>query len=78
MKTAISIPDDLFQRAEELAQRLGKSRSQMYREALTEYVFRREPRLVTNVLDDLVDELGLEADPWTVEAGRQALERSEW
>ncbi len=78
MKTAVSIPDDLFERAEELARRLGKSRSQVYREALAEYVFRREPRSVTSALDQLADELGREADPWAVEAARRALERSEW
>ena len=78
MKTAISIPDDLFRRAEALAQRLGKSRSQVYREALAEYVFRREPRLVTSALDELVAELAPGPDPWAREAGRRALERSEW
>jgi predicted transcriptional regulator len=78
MKTAVSIPDDLFERAEELAQRLGKSRSQVYREALAEYLFRREPRSVTSALDELADELAPEADRWAVEAGRRALERSEW
>jgi predicted transcriptional regulator len=78
MKTAISIPDDLFERAEELARRLGKSRSQIYREALAEYVFRREPRSVTNALDELVGELGSEVDAWSIEAGRRTLERSEW
>ncbi len=54
MKTAVSIPDKLFERAEELAQRLGKSRSQVYREALAEYVARREPAAVTVALDELV------------------------
>jgi predicted transcriptional regulator len=78
MKTAISIPDDLFQRAEQLAQRLGKSRSQVYREALAEYVLRREPSSVTSALDELVEELGPEVDAWSTEAGRRALERSEW
>ena len=57
MKTAVSIPDDLFRRAEDLARRLGKSRSQVYREALAEYVFRREPRSVTQALDEVADEL---------------------
>ena len=47
MKTAVSIPDDLFRRADELASRLGKSRSEIYREALADYVARREPGAVT-------------------------------
>ena len=78
MKTAISIPDDLFRRADELARRLGKSRSQVYREALAEYLLRRDARSVTSALDELADELGPGPDPWVVEAGRRALERSEW
>jgi predicted transcriptional regulator len=78
MKTAISIPDDLFRRAEDLAQRLGKSRSQVYREALAEYLFRRDPRSVTAALDEIADELASGHDAWLDEAGRRALERSEW
>ena len=42
MKTAVSIPDDLFHRADQLAARLGKSRSEMYREALAEYISLRD------------------------------------
>lgn len=78
MKTAISIPDMLFRRAEQLAQRLGKSRSQIYREALTEYVDRREPGAVTVALDEVVGALGAERDEWVAEAGRSRLEQSEW
>jgi predicted transcriptional regulator len=78
MKTAVSIPDGLFRQAEELAQRLGKSRSQIYREALAEYVARREPDAVTAALDEVVEELGGDVDGWLAEAGRTALERSEW
>ncbi len=34
MKTAISIPDPIFEAAEKLAQRLGISRSQLYAKAV--------------------------------------------
>jgi predicted transcriptional regulator len=78
MKTAVSIPDNLFQRAEDLARKLGKSRSQIYREALTEYVLRRDPQSVTSALDEIVDQTGGETDRWLDEAARRALERSEW
>jgi predicted transcriptional regulator len=78
MKTAISVPDALFQRADELARRLGKSRSELYREALAEYIARREPSAVTVSLDEVVAELGSPVDRWAAEAGRRALERSEW
>lgn len=78
MKTAISIPDDLFKRADDLAQRSGKSRSQLYREALAEYVHRHDPRAVTAALDAVIDDVGPERDPWLLEGGRRVLERSEW
>lgn len=78
MKTAISVPDELFERGEELARRLGKSRSQVYREALAEYLFRRESRSVTDALDAVVAEVGPDHDVWLAEAGRQRLEHSEW
>lgn len=78
MKTAVSLPDELFERAEELAARLGKSRSQVYREALAEYLFRREPQSVTAALDAVVVDVGHEPDGWLAEAGRRGLERSEW
>lgn len=78
MKTAVSIPDDLFRRGDELAHRTGKSRSQVYAEALAEYLARRESRSVTAALDELVDELEPGRDPWLVEAGRLALDRTVW
>lgn len=80
MKTAVSIPDDLFQRADELADRLGKSRSQLYREALADYVARREPGAITEAINAVVDELGTydEDTEWVAEAARRTLLRSEW
>jgi Arc/MetJ-type ribon-helix-helix transcriptional regulator len=78
MKTAVSIPDELFRQADELAQKLGKSRSEVYREALAEYLMRRDSQAVTQTLDELVRELAPEPDEWLAEAGRQALDRSEW
>ena len=38
MKTAISIPDDVFEAAEQLARRLGKSRSELYTAAIRTYL----------------------------------------
>ena len=78
MKTAISIPDELFDRADDFAKQFGKSRSELYRDALTEYLRRHDPHAITSALDEAVDELGSEHDAWPAEAGRRALERSEW
>lgn len=78
MKTAISIPDELFGRAEELARKTGKSRSQVYQEALSEYLLRRDPQAVTRAMDEAVAEIDGPPEPWLEEAGRRALERTEW
>ncbi|NET33285.1 MAG: hypothetical protein F6K19_14905 [Cyanothece sp. SIO1E1] len=40
MKTAISLPDQVFEQAEALAQQLGLSRSELYAKALQAYLKR--------------------------------------
>jgi hypothetical protein len=76
MKTAISIPDDLFDEADALVKRMKTSRSELYSRAVREFVARHSPDRVTE-LDSLYPE-DLEPDEFVVEASRRALERSEW
>lgn len=79
MKTAISIPDDLFAGAERLARRSGKSRSQLYSDAVKEYVARHAPDDVTEAMDRVCDEMGhTSSDAFTALASRRVLERVEW
>lgn len=78
MKTAVSIPDDLFRRADELAAHLRKSRSELYREALADYVARRDPRVVTSALNEVADELARDRGGFVGEVARRSLERNEW
>ncbi|MEO6711646.1 MAG: CopG family transcriptional regulator [Planctomycetota bacterium] len=40
MKTAVSVPDEVFEAAEELALEMGVSRSGLYARALAEYLAR--------------------------------------
>ncbi len=77
IKTAISIPDDIFAEAEELARRLSKSRSELYSRAVREYVARHSADQVTEKLDLLVEE-GRVDSSFATAAARQTLERSEW
>ena len=77
MKTAISIPDDLFEDAERLAQRLGHSRSKLYSRALREFVARYEPDHVTEALDAVVP-VEPAVDAFLERAHRRVLERTEW
>ena len=77
MKTAISIPDDIFAEADQLARRLNRSRSELYSRAVREYVARHSPDRVTESLDLLVEEMGVESD-FTARAARRTFEHSEW
>jgi metal-responsive CopG/Arc/MetJ family transcriptional regulator len=78
MKTAVSIPDDVFERAERLAKRARQSRSEVFSRALREYVARHAPDEVTEAMNRVCAELGEHADPFVTTAARRTLERSEW
>ena len=78
MKTAISVPDEVFEQADNLAKRLKMSRSQLYSRALSEYVARHAPDVVTEALDRVSAELGAEPDAFISTASRRILERTEW
>jgi predicted transcriptional regulator len=78
MKTAISIPDEVFAEAERLARRLKKSRSELYSHALREYVARHGPDYVTETLDRIWGELPPEEKDFARAAARRTLRRSPW
>ena len=78
MKTAISISDDVFEKADRLAKRLKKSRSQLYSLALGEYVARHSPDQVTEAMDRACSEVGEGVDAFVSSAARRVLERSAW
>jgi predicted transcriptional regulator len=78
MKTAISIPDRVFRVADRLARRLKKSRSQLYSEAVAEYVARRDPEAVTAAMDAVCDEVDTRPDRFLDLAARRVLARIEW
>ena len=79
MKTAISLPDELFHAAERLARESRRSRSQLYADALADYVRRHAEDSVTTAMNRVVDQLGDRgADPAFAGAALQTLMRSEW
>lgn len=78
MKTAISLPDDLFQAADALAQRTGRSRSQLYADALAEYVARHDEDRVTQRLNEVCAEVGGGAPDYLHRAARHLLEDEDW
>lgn len=77
MKTAISIPDDVFRAAEELAHELGQSRSGLYAQAVREYLARHSSDSVTQALDAVWADTQ-EDRQFSAEATRRTLERAEW
>lgn len=78
MKTAVSIPDDVFDKAERLARRMKKSRSELFSRALAEYVARHAPDHVTEAMNQVCAEIGTEPDTFGLAAARRTLERVEW
>jgi metal-responsive CopG/Arc/MetJ family transcriptional regulator len=78
MKTAISIPDDVFAEAERMARRLKKSRSEIYSRAVAEYVARHSAEQVTEKMDQVWEELGSLPAEFANAASRRILERTEW
>ncbi|HZL06301.1 MAG TPA: hypothetical protein VFE45_12955 [Coriobacteriia bacterium] len=77
MKTAVSIPDDLFADAEKLALELKTSRSQLYSRAVREYVARHSEDSVTAALDAVCAEVTPDT-AFATRAAKRTLERSEW
>ena len=77
MKTAISIPDDLFADAEQLARELKKSRSRLYGDAVREYVARHSAESITETLDRVCGDTSPDAE-FAGAAARRTLERSDW
>jgi metal-responsive CopG/Arc/MetJ family transcriptional regulator len=78
MKTAVSVPDDLFARVDRLAKRSRRSRSEVYSAALREYVARHAPDEVTTGLDAVVTAVGQPDAEFAVRAARGTVVDSEW
>lgn len=79
MKTALSIPDDVFKRGERLARRLRTSRSQLYARALIDFVVQHEEDQITSSMNEVIRAVGTEADQlFTRRAASRTLRRVEW
>jgi len=56
MKTAVSLPDDLFKEVDLLARSLGLARSQLYALALSEYLARHQEEAITERINQIYGE----------------------
>jgi metal-responsive CopG/Arc/MetJ family transcriptional regulator len=63
MKTAISLPDPVFEEAESLAQQLGLSRSQLYTKALQAYLRKYNRDRILEKLNQVYSQESSDLDP---------------
>ena len=77
MKTAISLPDDVFSSAERLAKRLKLSRSELYSRALAEFLARHSSDEITDSWNSVVGDVGQD-EGGTTQAARRLFEQVEW
>ena len=80
VKTAISIPDAIFEEAERIAKRRGLSRSELYANAVAEYVSSARFRGVRERLDAVYgrDDQASKLDPVLTRLQLISLDRDDW
>jgi metal-responsive CopG/Arc/MetJ family transcriptional regulator len=78
MKTAISLPDLVFNEAESLARRLGLSRSELYTKALKSYLRRHNRARMLSKLNELYGEEPGLADPVLAQMQFMTLPKEDW
>lgn len=78
MKTAVSVPDDLFRLAEAAARRLRVSRSKLYATAVAEFLERRQADAVTERLNEVYSRRPSKLDPALHRAQVKPLKKDAW
>ena len=78
MKTAISLPDQLFKAGEALAGRLGLTRSRLYSLALEEFIARHSANRVSERLDAVYSAERSELDPSIAAMQARMVKGTDW
>ena len=78
MKTAVSIPDGVFKDAERFAREHGRSRSELYSDALGQYLVRHSSDCVTEAMNKVCEVVEAQDDGFVRAASRRALRRQTW
>ncbi|TGK27542.1 ChpI protein [Leptospira gomenensis] len=82
MKTAISIPDELFKTAEKTAKKLGIPRSQLFAKALEEFIQSHSKESVTEKLNKIYSDQSKETrnniTDLAIESLRKSLKNDSW
>jgi hypothetical protein len=78
MKTAVSVPDDLFRMAEAAARRLRVSRSKLYATAISEFLDRQQTSAVTERLNEVYSRHPAKVDSALLRAQLRSLDKDSW
>jgi metal-responsive CopG/Arc/MetJ family transcriptional regulator len=78
MKTAISLPDPIFDEAEVLAQRLGCSRSELYTKALQAYLKKYNRKQTLDKLNQVYSRESSKLDPVMAKMQLMSLPHEDW
>jgi metal-responsive CopG/Arc/MetJ family transcriptional regulator len=78
MKTAVSVPDDLFRQADSAARRLGVSRSELYSKAIQEFIKKQSGSAITERLNEVYSRQTAKVDPALHRAQVQSLKKEVW
>jgi metal-responsive CopG/Arc/MetJ family transcriptional regulator len=78
MKTAISIPDEVFHAAEEISRRLRMSRSELYSRAVAAFIASHRSTGVKEQLDAIYGEEDSTLDPVLAHWQSLSLPREDW
>jgi antitoxin MazE6 len=77
-KLVIFIPDNLFERAQRLARQTKKSRTDLFVDALKQYLARHTSDQVTEEMNSALAQVGGATDTFVSTLAQRILERSEW
>jgi len=78
MKTAISIPDPIFQSAEIMAQQLAISRSELFTKAISEYLEVHKYQDVTESLNQVYTEVPSSLDEKLTDMQFNSIKKEIW
>ena len=78
MKAAVSIPDPVFKAADELAQRMGVSRSRLYSVALQRFVQDYDDEAITAKLNEIYSTESSALDPILQSIQSRSVKKGEW
>ena len=78
MKTAISIKDNVFQEAEKFAKKAKISRSQLYSDAVEEYLAKRNEADLIAQINAVCEEIDTSLDPHWKKIQSRVLSKDKW